>query len=68
MKTTNYGDWTITTRQINDPDFGKGWYAIAYIKKTNGTKDRIRIFQCFDIKTGSAMVEYVKSVLTGNKE
>ncbi len=63
MRTHNHGDWTIQMKQIIDPDFGKGWHAMAFIKKTNGTKDRIKIFRCFDIKSGKEMLDYVKSVL-----
>lgn len=62
--TRHYKDWTIDVQVIDHWSFGRGFRAIAYISKTDGTKSNIREFARYDgIKTHKQMLEYTQELL-----
>lgn len=62
--TRHFGDWTIQVQEIDHWSFGRGFRAIAYIAKTDGTKSNIREFARYDgIKNQKQMLEYTQKLL-----
>lgn len=62
--TRNYKDWTIDITVVEHWDFGRGFRAMAYIGKTDGTKADIREFCRYSgIKNQKEMIEYVQKLL-----
>lgn len=62
--TRHYKDYVIEVNAIEHWSYDKGFHAVAYIPKTDGTKADIREFSRYSgIKNQKEMIEYVQKLL-----
>lgn len=60
----HYGDYVIEVNEIFSWCYDKGFHAVAYVPKTDGTKADIREFCRYSgIKNQKEMIEYVQKLL-----
>jgi len=65
MMKVKHDDWTIELFKVDNAAYGKGFFATAYVQKTDGRKACVRCFSDYSgvIKTQKAMLEMVKRYL-----
>lgn len=63
---TQYKDWVIFIKSIDDPYYGKGFEAEFYIPKNDGIKHYLHQLRYLDksvVKTQKKMYEYVMKII-----